>query len=276
MRLKNKFRGTGSVCSLFCCAMEKNWMPGGEPFHIRKGSVGCLLIHGFTGCPYEMRELGEYLAERDITVSGPALAGHGTSHIDMAATRWPDWYATVRQALDELKQECESVFVAGLSLGGLQSLHLGTHDRDIRGIVSMAAPVGVRGAMVPLLRPLVQYTPVKWLHKYHKSPPPDLKNKEALNGFVSYKYAPMACVLSIIDYMRHVREDLNEITAPILVMQGTVDHTVQTWCADAIYAEVSSKDKELVRLENTWHVVTKDFEKLAVYEKIYDFIRKRM
>src|SRR5947209_8437141 len=39
-------------------------MPGGEPFLYEAGEVGCLLVHGFTSTPFEMRGLGRYLAER--------------------------------------------------------------------------------------------------------------------------------------------------------------------------------------------------------------------
>ncbi len=255
--------------------MDKQWIPGGEPFFIKKGKVGCLVNHGFTGSPYEVRELGEYLAARDITVSGPAIAGHATDYHDMALSRWPDWYASVRTALDELRQHCDVVFVAGLSLGGLQTLHLATHYKDIRGIVSLAAPVQVAGALAPIGNFLFRYTPVKYLHRFHKNPPPDLKNKEALKGFACYDHTPMVCVLSILEYMAHVKADLAEVRCPILIMQGNEDHTVQPENANVIYANVGTADKELIRLENSYHVVTKDFEKETVFQKTYEFIKKR-
>ena len=254
--------------------MENNWLPGGEPFMFKRGPVGCLLIHGFTGAPYEMRELGEYLASRGITVSGPALAGHATSHMDMENTRWHDWYATVRAALDELKGVCGQVFVAGLSLGGLQTLHLATHDREIKGIVAMAAPVQIRNWMIPVLLPLFRGTPLKRLHRFHKSPPPDMKDRDAQKAHVCYRYTPMSCVVSLIEYMAHVKQDLGEINVPALLIQGTEDHTVQPDNLDIIYDGIASKNKQKIRLENSWHVVTKDFEKQTVFEKTYEFISK--
>src|SRR5205807_834480 len=48
-----------------------------QPFRIRGGTRGCLLIHGFAGTPPEMRGLGEFLAARGYDVIGPLLAGHG-------------------------------------------------------------------------------------------------------------------------------------------------------------------------------------------------------
>lgn len=52
-------------------------------FRYDKGSVGCLLTHGFSGSPFEMRELGEYLAEKGVSVLCKPLPGHGTTPHDM-------------------------------------------------------------------------------------------------------------------------------------------------------------------------------------------------
>ena len=35
-----------------------------EPFYFPGGPVGCVLVHGFTGTPFEMRGLGEFLNAR--------------------------------------------------------------------------------------------------------------------------------------------------------------------------------------------------------------------
>ncbi len=45
-------------------------LPGAEPFMHRGGPTGCLLIHGFTASPQEMRGLGEHLASPGHTAVG--------------------------------------------------------------------------------------------------------------------------------------------------------------------------------------------------------------
>jgi carboxylesterase len=37
-----------------------------------------LLLHGYTGTPYEVRIVGEALAERGVGCRAPLLPGHGT------------------------------------------------------------------------------------------------------------------------------------------------------------------------------------------------------
>ncbi len=68
-------------------------IPTAEPFVFPGGPVGCLLVHGFTGTPKEMRWLGEYLAGQGHTVLGVRLAGHATQPEDMIRARWWDWAA---------------------------------------------------------------------------------------------------------------------------------------------------------------------------------------
>ena len=42
-------------------AKEKKIIPGCEETEIKGNEVGCLLIHGFRSCPFEMVEYGQYL-----------------------------------------------------------------------------------------------------------------------------------------------------------------------------------------------------------------------
>jgi len=43
-------------------------IPTAEPFFYPGNETGCLLIHGFTGAPKEMRWLGEYLTGKGYNV----------------------------------------------------------------------------------------------------------------------------------------------------------------------------------------------------------------
>src|SRR5207244_10546885 len=76
-----------------------------QPFSLgpAEAAVGVLVLHGFTGTPFEMRLLGDSLAARGWAVEGPCLAGHGGSTADLAGSGWPDWVATADQALDRLR-----------------------------------------------------------------------------------------------------------------------------------------------------------------------------
>ncbi|MDK1046444.1 MAG: hypothetical protein QGM45_12280, partial [Anaerolineales bacterium] len=75
----------------------------GEPFFYPGGDIGCLLIHGFSGAPEEMRWMGKYLAEHGFTVLGVRLFAHATQVTDMNRARWEDWLANVEDGYHMLR-----------------------------------------------------------------------------------------------------------------------------------------------------------------------------
>ncbi len=74
-----------------------------QPFAFDRGPIGCVLLHGFTAAPKEMRPLGEYLADRNYTIRGVRLAGHATSPEDLAQTTWREWVASAKESVAELR-----------------------------------------------------------------------------------------------------------------------------------------------------------------------------
>src|SRR6187549_3092356 len=81
-----------------------------EPFDLDgDDDVGVVLVHGFTGTPFEVGYLGRALAKERYTVSAPRLPGHGTSLDDLDRTRWEDWVGTVENATDRLAARCRTV-----------------------------------------------------------------------------------------------------------------------------------------------------------------------
>src|SRR5512134_3803819 len=99
-------------------------IPTAEPFFLLGDSSkpACLLIHGFTGAPKEMRWMGEYLHAQGHTVLGVRLAGHATQPEDLLHATWSDWLASVEDGFDYLKCFCDQVYLVGLSLGGVLAL----------------------------------------------------------------------------------------------------------------------------------------------------------
>ena len=105
----------------------------------RKGTSGVLLVHGLTGTPTEMKQFGKTIARQGFTVACPALAGHCDSIEALSATKWIDWYQSIEVAFDALKQECEHVFIAGLSMGALIALLVAAKKKDqVAGVILLS------------------------------------------------------------------------------------------------------------------------------------------
>jgi carboxylesterase len=248
---------------------------GAESFTFKRGDVCCLLIHGFTGSPWEMREMGEFLAEKNISVIAPRLPGHGTTPEDMFNTRWQNWYGEVEKSYNEAKKISKEVFCAGLSMGGLLTLHLATHC-ELKGIIPMAAPVYLREIkllFIPILKTSLGKI-IQKFYKYDREVGKDIKDKSMIDKIICYDKTPVPCAISLIELMNHTRDELSKITAPCLIIQSKYDHTVPPGNAKYIYERISSKDKEIFYLENSYHVITVDYDKEKVFNKVYEFIRK--
>ncbi|MFQ5812991.1 MAG: alpha/beta hydrolase [Anaerolineae bacterium] len=237
-----------------------------NPFFFEGGPTGCLLVHGFSGSPPEMRPMGEYLAQQGLTVQGVRLAGHGTSPEDMATTTWRDWVASAEGGLRELESLCEQIFVAGLSMGGLITLHLAAHH-SVAGIVAMATPAYIadwRFRFVPLVQPFV-----RWVTPGMES---DLTDPQAQERFWCYDRLPTCCIVSLGKLIRLVRRELPQIKVPALIMQGEKDHHVPADSAQIIFEELDTAEKELVWWPNSGHAITVDSEREAVWARAYEFI----
>ena len=77
-----------------------------------------------------LRPWAGHLASAGLSVRLPLLPGHGTEWQQMQITRWPDWYDCLERELLDLADQCERVFVMGLSMGGTLTLRLALERRS--------------------------------------------------------------------------------------------------------------------------------------------------
>ncbi len=258
--------------------MDVRYMAGAEPFFYPRGKTGCLCIHGFTGAPQEMRWLGQYLAERDVTVLGVRLAGHGLTLADMRRSHRRDWYASVLDGYTILRQTCDRVFVAGLSMGGVLGLYLAS-EHPVDGVICMAAPLYLedpRLSLVPILAQVVPYIP-----KERKQGPDTLDAKvrqeqerrgEPVTGHVSYSGGPTRAIAQLMKLMKETDERLRHVEAPLLLIYSKTDPTVPPGNMEYIYNKVASEDKRVMWLEESEHVITEDVHRDEVFEATWKFI----
>ena len=239
-------------------------MEGAEPLFLLGGDCGVLLIHGFTGSPAEMGLLGEFLHTKGYTVLVPRLSGHGTSVEEMADTNWAHWYRTVEDAYHILKSICSRIIVIGLSMGGLLALKLGT-EYPVDKIVSLSTPIFIvdkRLDLLPVYRMFRKFVP-KRRKKYADVAP---------KYTVGYEFTPLRSLSSLLKLIQHVDTLLPSVAVPTLIIQGRHDHTVQARSGQYIYDHIGTKEKKLIWLDKSGHIVTIDIERERVFGYIADFI----
>jgi carboxylesterase len=243
-------------------------IPSTEPFFLPGSSTGCLLIHGFTGTPKEMRWMGEYLAKEGYTILGPRLFGHATHPADMIRARWQDWVASVEDGWRLLSGATERIFVMGLSMGGVLALHTAAHF-PVAGVVAMATPYALpNDPRLSLAKILARLKP------YFPKGPSDWHDKETERDHVSYPLYPTRAFPELLGLMAEMRASLPKITAPALIIHSKGDGGVPPENARAIFDQLTMSDKQLIWVENSGHVITKDAERLRVFRAAADFVHR--
>jgi carboxylesterase len=246
-------------------------LAGAEPFEAAPGGgdgrIGVLLCHGFTGSPQSLRPWADHLVEAGFRVSLPLLPGHGTHWRHLQATTWQDWYAEVDKALRRLLDECDTVFVAGLSMGGGLALRLAeTHGAALAGVAVVNPSVkrnSPREAMIPVLAPFVPALP---------GIASDIKQPGSTE--VAYDKVPLKAALSLTRLWAAVQADLPKVTVPLLLFRSPQDHVVHPSNSALVLEKVGSTDVTEVLLPDSYHVATLDNDARTIFEGSVEFFRR--
>ncbi len=229
--------------------------------------MGCLLLHGFTGATPEVRPLGEYLASKGIAVRAPLLPGHGATAGRLNRVRWEDWLCAAQVELVALRERCQAVFVAGLSMGALLSIHLAIMYPDVAGLILYSPALAVANKFLPLARfayPFIKQFPTQ--------PDTDLTDPDAPARLWHYRTYPVRGAAEFYKLQRVVRAEIRDAKAPAIVFFSTGDATLDPQAAQLTFDGLGAEDKELVTLHNSGHCLTVDTERESVFARTYGFI----
>lgn len=233
--------------------------------HGELGRVGVAVCHGFTGSPVSMRGWSEYLAEAGFAVNMPLLAGHGSSWQQLSKTPWQNWYRDFEAAYLELSTRCDTVFVAGMSMGGALALR-----------VAALHPV----AGVALVNPGLTFSDkrakysglLKYVLKSVPAIGDDIKAPGISEG--AYTRTPVAAVHQLAQLFADTTSLLPQVSAPTLIFRSTEDHVVPESSIEVIKAGLGSTDVQVVPLENSYHVATMDNDAPTIFSQSADFFRR--
>ncbi len=248
--------------------MKKLTISTAEPFFFPGGKTGCVLVHGFTGAPKEMRLMGDYPNENGVTVIGIRLAGHATQMSDMVRTRWKDWLTSVEDGINLLSDFCENIFVAGLSMGGILAL-MAASRYTINGSIAMSAPYTISNDWrVKFAKQISLFMP------FLKKEQSDTIDQKTSKDHVDYPAYPTRSIAELKKLISTLHDNLDQILTPVLLINSKNDKTVPPSHAENYRREIPSNHFELVTLENSGHVITEDIERVIVFNSVLNFIQK--
>ena len=208
------------------------------------GRTVALLVHGFTGSPWEMAPLALHLATNGITSVAVRLPGHGTSPEDLARRHYEEWVETVSNGQQFSKNEGDHQVAVGLSTGAMVAIaaHL-SHQFD--GLVLLSPFLKVRHRLAPfagLLRHFIHY---------------QKREITAEENLHYYDRRPMEGVHQLNRMIKSTKKHLMDIKVPTLVACSKGDKTVDPDSAIDLYNQLGSQNKELHEFgEEVPHVLT--------------------
>jgi carboxylesterase len=247
-------------------------------FELDGDGRGVLLVHGFTGTPFEVRLLGERLHERGLTVVGLRLPGHGTSAAELDRTRWTDWAAHVEGELDRLRERCARVAIVGQSLGGLLSLHLAARrGHDLAAVASLAAPLWLFRAPRALVAALRRVPPLgAALRPIRKRGGSDVADLAMRIRNPSYPVIPLRALVELDRAREAIRAELPRVRVPLLLVHAIQDHVAPYSSMAEIAARVGSSEIHTLTLPRSYHVVAIDLERERVAAAVGGFLEAHL
>jgi carboxylesterase len=250
-------------------------IPTAEPFLLpaKAGAPGCLLIHGFTGTPREMRWMGEYLSEQGYSVLAPRLTGHATRPGDMIRSRYTDWIASVEDGYHLLRGITPSIYLVGLSMGGVLALRAAAL-LDVRGVVALSAPHHMRPDNDLPVWLLKLFSRVSPFQPKSRHPGSEWVDQEARASHISYPQNPVRSAAELKLLLAEMRAALPQVRVPALLIHSLGDRTVLPDNVEAIYNELDSTDKQKVIIEGSGHVLTRDARRQDVFAATANFIKR--
>lgn len=224
---------------------------------------GCLIIHGYTGGPYEVDPLAQYLKKNtNWHVRTPVLPGHG-EELALEDVTYEAWIEKGEHALQEMLDMCEEVYVIGFSMGGMIAAYLAAHY-DVDRLV--------------LLATARKYICFKHMSRYigkliGEGFRGNLDDNKLYTHYKSkMKMVPFRANIEFMRLVNETKQYLSDVHSPVLIAQGKKDMIVPTRSAYYLDKEIASEHKEVILFEQSKHLICLGNDKKILNKKILTFL----
>jgi carboxylesterase len=243
------------------------------PFLLGEGAP-CLILHGFTGSPWDMRPLGEALAGQGYRVRCDRLPGHGTTPEAMETVRAEDWHRTAEQGLSSFEGP-ERVFIVGFSMGALLAVNLAARFPErVRALALLAPAMDFVGPEMFLLRTLRMLPLLEKFHPTVWKDSTDIGNDGIRTQAPILAGYPAARIRDLFRVQDEARSVMRKVTAPTLVMAAKKDHVVSVRGArELARGMVRAQPLRFVVLRQGFHILARDDDAPLVFDEVASFFR---
>jgi len=256
------------------------------PFSLGDGADACLLLHGLTGAPSELRPVGESLARAGFRAVGPVLPGHGLTPEALETVTRGEMLDAAREALLSLRGS-RRVYLCGLSMGALLAVRLAARGFVREGVPPVSA--------LALLAPAVDMAGLTWLftqvvgrlpslpgligkgardiHVPKATAPDERPDAPAGRADGSYTAVPWRWGRELRLMSEEAMAVARRVRARALILHGALDRTASAAGAQRLARALAGPSQ--VRLfARSGHVLPLDVEGPAVCDAIVSFFQE--
>lgn len=230
--------------------------------------TGCLVIHGYTGGPYEVEPLTTYLKEQtnwEIVV--PTLPGHGKM-LTLKGTTHDKWIKTAENALQELKDKYDQVYLIGFSMGGMIAAYLaGKFKIDKLVLLATAGKfISLRQLTLDVGEVIID----------------GLKGSLGDNQYYTryrrkFGKIPFKANMEFLKLIKYTKGYLKHIESPVFIAQGCQDSIVPPKAASYLDKQITTSErKEIVLFERSDHLICLGEDKDILNTMVHSFLSSQI
>ena len=228
--------------------------------------IGCLIIHGYTGGPYEVDPLATFLKEETSWhIEVPTLPGHGR-RLNLEDASHEEWITAAENTLIQMKEKYNEIYLIGFSMGGMIAAYLAAVYKVDKLVLLATAgkflsfkQIGIElGDMIADgVRGNLNENKI-YIHYKHK-----------------LKTVPFKANIEFLKLVRFTRKHLKDVESPVLIAQGQQDGMVPYKTAYYLDKEITSASKEVVFFERSKHLICLGTDKDTLNTMVYEFLTEK-
>jgi carboxylesterase len=203
-------------------------------------------------------------------VHAPLYPGHGTTPQDFFTSTADDWIKCARDAHATLRARCNSLSIAGLSMGAAIAAILAADAPETKSVILISPylrmPRWVRLALS------VRFVWARMAGSIEAKDLRSLQNPEERAKNLGYGVVNAHAMAQLSRVVKQGWAALPRVTSPALVIQSREDPRVSPATASAVHARLGANPKRLVWAEAGGHIITVDYGRERVFAETVGWI----